>query len=307
MLGYVRDIQVKELFSSHILFPPILLIILSLSICSSKKILTMPSRKRNKGKDRKVKKAEMKAEAEKVETYEIWKSWALGRGHGVNERGELVQWRETATPPLSATTFNICNHREHVLIPGIDHPVSKYLNVFFNGRTLKRETFVLHAEVHNNDSYRKMAIHILVSVGTNFLTARIPESEVYKIADAIAFLENYEGDFDSAFYSRRYNNKLRDLNLGLGCSIRRDILKFFSKRIACSCLKEMYSDARRSLPKVGQCNNCGVIKERVLLSVCSRCRIAQYCSRECQVYDWSRHKKCECDGFVSANKQQQSK
>jgi len=37
------------------------------------------------------------------------------------------------------------------------------------------------------------------------------------------------------------------------------------------------------------CRACG--KEGKALSVCSRCKKVKYCSRECQVKDWKRHKK----------------
>ena len=73
--------------------------------------------------------------------------------------------------------------------------------------------------------------------------------------------------------------KRRDLGEGN----TRDLLKFFSKRTTCSCLKNMYSEARKNMPKMGKCSYCDGVKERRLLSVCSKCRINQYCSRECQV------------------------
>ena len=84
---------------------------------------------------------------------------------------------------------------------------------------------------------------------------------------------------------------------------RRDALKFFSKRVSCSCLKTMHQKARTTLPKLGRCTGCNRIKERVALSVCSRCMITQYCSRECQVTDWPQHKKA-CDEIVKIHEEQ---
>jgi hypothetical protein len=65
-------------------------------------------------------------------------------------------------------------------------------------------------------------------------------------------------------------------------------------------LKKMHLEARKTIPKVGFCWHCKDEKERVLLSVCSRCMIDQYCSRECQLANLSGHKK-DCDAYVHAN------
>ncbi|KAJ3104609.1 hypothetical protein HDU96_008861 [Phlyctochytrium bullatum] len=40
--------------------------------------------------------------------------------------------------------------------------------------------------------------------------------------------------------------------------------------------------------KKGACNKCGSTGE---LKQCSKCKVAEYCSRECQVADWKEHKK----------------
>ena len=54
----------------------------------------------------------------------------------------------------------------------------------------------------------------------------------------------------------------------------------------------------------GQCIHCREWKERKLLSVCGRCMIHQFCSRECQIANWPKH-KCDCDMMCS--KQQWAK
>ena len=80
----------------------------------------------------------------------------------------------------------------------------------------------------------------------------------------------------------------------------RDVLKIYRKRIICSCLKDKHSLARKTTPKMGACYNCGQMKERALLMVCSKCRIAHYCSRECQIAAWSVHRG-HCDICVKAH------
>ena len=76
----------------------------------------------------------------------------------------------------------------------------------------------------------------------------------------------------------------------MGDNVMRDLLKLYSKRITCSCLKKMYSNARKALPKVGSCGSCDKVMERSSLMVCSKCRVHQYCCKECQVAIWPKHK-----------------
>ena len=74
------------------------------------------------------------------------------------------------------------------------------------------------------------------------------------MSDAIVVLENFHetaGDIDLAIYSRTAGSKRRD---NMGDNVIRDLLKLYSKRITCSCLKKMYSEARKTLPKVGSCS-----------------------------------------------------
>ena len=114
-------------------------------------------------------------------------------------------------------------------------------------------------------------------------------------------LESYDGsgDIGSTINSRVVESKYRDLRCGGSGSIR-DVLKIYRKRIFCSCLKDKHSLARKTTPKMGACYNCGQMKERVLLMVCSKCRVCQYCSRECQIAAWSMHKH-NCDVLCEAH------
>ncbi|KAL9187046.1 hypothetical protein ACHAXT_010766 [Thalassiosira profunda] len=75
----------------------------------------------------------------------------------------------------------------------------------------------------------------------------------------------------------------------------REANKFLSKRIPCQCLDERYKQLKETAPRTGICSNCRETKRCKDLMLCTRCRLTQYCSRECQTADWSRHKKEECD------------
>ena len=90
--------------------------------------------------------------------------------------------------------------------------------------------------------------------------------------------------------------KRRDLEPDIS-NTWRDALKFYRKRTSCKCLKKLHLEARKNKPKMGLCWYCDKDMERVLLSLCSRCMVSQYCSRECQVADWPKHESV-CDQFV---------
>ena len=245
----------------------------------------MPSRKRNKGKERKAKKVEL--EVERIESVRavIRSKWQghVRREHMIN--GQSVE----------------CNHGLDLTIPDdINHPVINFIDALvvywvhnlhyhnnMNVGKYLQDTYTTHPQLWGNESYREMAVNIFIAIGTNFMLCnQRPQDE----AKAIVALENYDGSSGgfggSVLYNRVAATKMRDIHSGT----KRDVLKFFRKRTSCSCLKDMHLEARKTLPKTGVCYHCKQVKERALLMVCSRCRIAQYCSRECQVADWSRHK-----------------
>ena len=151
--------------------------------------------------------------------------------------------------------------------------------------------------------------HILTSMGTNMLLHDniIGASEkrtALTLAKVILILENYDSrnSIGAAYNNRVVTTKVRDLTSGLS-SLKGDIIKFYSKRASCTCLKSIHQEARRTIPKMGRCRHCNQEKERVSLSVCSRCMIIQYCSRECQVANWPKHER-DCDLYVGAHEEQ---
>ena len=72
------------------------------------------------------------------------------------------------------------------------------------------------------------------------------------------------------------------------------LVQFFRKKIPCSCLDERYKEVK-SITKMGMCCNpqCPLPDRRAVRSkmvYCTRCCEVNYCSRECQVAAWPKHK-----------------
>ena len=239
----------------------------------------MPSRKRNKGKERKAKK----------------------------EAGKGAWWRLWTIESKTVA----CNHGGEV--PPHDHTVYRFMNTIdeeWKNNSLvaaMRNSFSKHPEVWNNDEHRQMTIGILLRMGTNMMLHRANEDKykfqvslVVTIAQAILLLECYgdKGNFEDA-----YNLADMKVHRSLpGHSGERDALKFYSKRLACTCLKEKYKLARRTLPKLGMCEHCENFMQREHLMTCGRCKVPRYCSRECQVAEWSHHDEV-CGIYVNCQRE----
>jgi len=81
------------------------------------------------------------------------------------------------------------------------------------------------------------------------------------------------------------------------------LVKFFRRRIPCSCLDKKYQEVK-SITKLGHCYNprCKFpdgMTDRSKTKYCSRCGNATYCSRECQEAHWPNHKpNCDNDAAI---------
>ncbi len=76
----------------------------------------------------------------------------------------------------------------------------------------------------------------------------------------------------------------------------REVILFLSREIPCSCL-DVGKKSAKQLPKTRRCQYCSKEDLKVELKKCSQCKMSQYCSKECQVADWKRGHKKECEGF----------
>jgi hypothetical protein len=68
------------------------------------------------------------------------------------------------------------------------------------------------------------------------------------------------------------------------------IVRFFHKRIGCDCLKDIYYNLKANTKKTTVCMYCKEEKAFKEVKLC-KCKLVQYCSRECQRADWQHHKE----------------
>ena len=241
------------------------------------------SRKRNKGKERKAK----REVNERLMVRNEWQSWTV--------RG--------------------CDHGCTVNIPD-DHPVTSFMDLLFTNISELDlfsnvlDTFKKHPKVWHDNNNREIVVGLLTNIVSNVLLSDPPGAfKPFYIANIIVLLEYYDGEDEECFanhriyYSPIISKKMRDLDPAIS-SHRRDVLKFYRKRTSCKCLKKMHLDARKCIPKTGICYGCVKQYERVSLSVCSRCMVMQYCSGDCKVANWPKHKR-DCDDYVRRAQQQQ--
>jgi len=158
-----------------------------------------------------------------------------------------------------------------------------------------KKSFVSFTDVWEDEDLKSNVANILIKMGVNQILLKRDEGERSKISvsdtfllflcDLIVVLEQHRPGANIRASLAKGMRKLYILEGGN----ERDILKFFSRRVNCDCLKEVYSAARRNLPKVGKCPGCDATFERNQLFECTGCKSRCYCSKECQETDYPNH------------------
>ena len=199
-----------------------------------------------------------------------------------------------------------CNHGCN--IPSPDHVVAKFMNDYtlMNLRYMpqgKRMNFLFDENyesiaVVKNSKLRNTALLIMASIGANIILDEQDKrrnERAIVVAGDILLMEAYQKDLKTA---RNIVRKIDELKGGG----QREVIRFFSKRIACNCLKQPYKEAKKAQPtRLGICANCGPDKDRKILKDCQRCKYVQYCSRECQKAHWPEH-KLACETCVKSTR-----
>lgn len=238
--------------------------------------------------------------------------------HGGNERGECQHFPPKPSPQEEELTeeFHVVQEtfsqlwnsetnlareeaESNLFLKGLS--VAERVRVLSSRSALKamEDTCKRHPRVWNKDAIREFVKGCFLCIGTTVLLGQVQsanDAHAAGLAVSILFLEKYNSSQpdDSIMVTDREFLKMR--NVTDGC--KHSLLRFYSKRAPCSCLKEMYAAAVKSHPKTGICDGCGERKIRSELRVCDSCRGQQYCSRKCQAAHWPEHDKLCSKGIL---------
>jgi hypothetical protein len=247
-------------------------------------------KKREKGKARKAKAA---AAAQLAATQEVPVNARASAQHAMVGFQEWRIW--TMVGPTQG-----CNHGCPVL-PAPDHAVSLFMDDLWAGVQKSPDSrFVLdkfdnHRQVWDNATLRKLALDIVVSIGTNFIILDKDHHGIKfasRLAVTIFLLEQYNGNGKDGFLLAIHQASLVAGDVKWGGE--REGIRYYLKRIDCTCLKAKYSLVKKLQPtRISKCSTCNQMKVRSSMMLCERCRVFQYCSKECQAADWPIH-KCHC-------------
>lgn len=210
-------------------------------------------------------------------------------------------------------TSLFCNHGCETEILDQGHIVSKFIDTFFDvllmherilmherngewkidacsGAMLQalRATYDAEEEVWLYERLRKVVIQVLIKMGTNAVLSN--KNIMIQIALTIIHLENFHKEDKLRFGVMRQKVYVKLNKIANGGE--RELLRFYNKRMTCTCLSERYAMAKSTQAKVGVCSVCKKTVDRSVLMTCSLCQFGDYCSRSCQVNDWPSHKGC---------------
>ena len=241
-------------------------------------------RKREKGKARKAKAA-------------ATQQAPFNAGESVRQAmvgSESQVWRKWAMVGLTRGCTHGCP-----ALPAPDHAVSLFMDALWansNDKTsydlFMSNTVVNHRQVWGDDAtLRKLALDIMVVIGTNFILDTddhgIKHAEV--LAIKMSGVEHYNGNGNGGF--KLAISKASLVADDLRCGGEREVIRFYLKRISCTCLKAKYSLIKKSQPtRMSGCSICKQVTVRSSMMLCGRCKAAQYCCRECQAANWPSHK-----------------
>ena len=83
----------------------------------------------------------------------------------------------------------------------------------------------------------------------------------------------------------------------------RQTVRFFHRRNSCDCLQELYDKLKETTKKTSLCRYCRKMVETKQLSRCEYCNIVHYCSYDCALANWTKHKvECEILGYYKPNR-----
>jgi hypothetical protein len=259
-------------------------------------------RKRNQGKARKAAKAKAKEEAKESNnqvTNEQRQSLA--------DRMQQLQIGNGNLLPTSGSDVTKCYHgfekMDNMRIDFVIEFREAFQACFQRGSSGILQSLVAagnatmdkFAVVWTDSSKLKWAASSFLSVGAQYIL----EDDLNNARDCAIFARYFEQYIEVELHQTQSLFHLPKLIAAHYADVH-TLVKFFRKRISCTCLDEKYEEVKH-ITKIGLCFNqdCpfpnGCV-ERSKTMYCSRCRSVAYCSRGCQKAHWAEHKPV-CDGL----------
>ncbi len=254
-------------------------------------------RKRNQGKARKAAKAKAKEEAEAEDRRNNNQTVATNGQEQPRAALSLLPpcpCLHGAVPPSDED--NICLQFAETFIKELSQYRGTAHNILNSLLAITTATMDKFADMWNDAAKMKTAISFFLYLGTQGVLQG--SNDVARDCAAIA---RYLKEFIAVALKRTQPVYYWPKVLEAYYADMHTLVKFFRHRIPCSCLDEKYEEVK-NITKMGICHNpnCKWPQRRVernKTAYCSLCRNAVYCSRECQVADYTRHKP-DCDSCV---------
>ena len=259
----------------------------------------MPSRKRNKGKQRKAKAASAATSASCETLLQL-----------SGQDGKLAQL-------INNLSLKKCDHGRPTLADGDACKLfmmeferalvltnDDEITSLFSCASKAIESAADYSLILSNGNDMEQARACLLALGADFLHEAVntreegPLQQACAIAMSVVLFDEHKnacqqlaanpGIIPDQFSLRINPTTLLKVGDLIGGGLR-ETVSFFAKRLDCSCLKEMYNEVKGG-KKTAICAHCHQTKERKALMLCSGCKTTQYCSTKCQKDHWPRHK-----------------
>eukprot|EP00956_Cyclotella_meneghiniana_P009255 scaffold12701_cov40-Cyclotella_meneghiniana.AAC.4 len=119
---------------------------------------------------------------------------------------------------------------------------------------------------------------------TKVTTATFTAMTIVAMINAIEIRDKYSGPYD--------RNHLLQLQVSMNdiTHCPRQTIRFFHRRNHCDCLQEIYYKLKETTNKTASCFSCRKVVAIKQLSRCHHCDVAQYCSYDCALAHWPKHK-----------------
>lgn len=265
----------------------------------------MPSRKRNKGQERKLKAQQSElAKLQSSTSYygESLDSFPCRHGFPRYDCKSSVSrplgvlfcdiYREKMTGKIDSRKLSPISKSDfhNLASEAFDEVILRYPGLLRD--EADRKIAITYTTAQATEAILGISMEIFFADSTDLALMFLFFTAFY--ANAVLSFESMKGGVIGAKESLNYIDMLD------GC--RMSLMKFFVKRSPCSCLKEKYAEMKMHQSKTGVCGHCKGRFQRKDLLVCTRCERRQYCSKECQVSDWHKHKMtCDLHRIVSSS------